>query len=150
MQVIKQAKQAEGKQAIPLNLPESCLACHTLNVASFPVKLTQLDGSVITVCHVARCVNCGYVKKYGIYKVIFKFNNGRPDFGMRYWTELKRNGITPDAFIEAVCEASKKQGPVLRTIWLDARNGLKQATATGKYYEIMRKWEGLINARRRF
>lgn len=136
----KRIEQVQETQETPLNLPESCLACRTLNVATFPVKLTQLDGSVITVCHVARCVNCGYIKNYGMYKGIFKLNNGRPDFGMRYWPELQRNGITPDDFIYAVCEASKEP---IRTIWLDARNGLKQAEPSVQARSLMRKFMGL-------
>lgn len=139
----KRIEQVQETQETPLNLPESCLACRTLNVATFPVKLTQLDGSVITVCHVARCVNCGYIKNYGMYKGIFKLNGNKPDFKMQYWKELQENGITPGEFIDAVCEAAKDKD---RTIWLDARNGLKQYVPTGKYADIARKWERLINA----
>lgn len=147
MQVTKQVKKQDAPQSAPLNLPESCLTCRTLNVASFPVKLTQLDGSVITVCYVARCLNCGYIKNYGLYKGIYKLNGKYADFKMQYWPELQKNGITPGAFIDAVCSASQEKD---RTIWLDARNGLKQAAPSGKYYEIMRKWEGLLNGRRAF
>ena len=144
MLVTKQAREQEKKE-IPLNLPESCLACRTLNVATFPVHLTQLDGSVITVCHVARCVNCGYIKNYGMYKGIFKLNGSKkPDFKMQYWKELKDNGITPGDFIDAVCEAAKDKD---RTIWLDARKGLKQAEPSGKYADFVRKWERMINER---
>ena len=143
----KLVEKPQEKQEIPLNLPESCLACRTLNVATFPVHLTQLDGSVITVCHVARCVNCGYIKNYGMYKGIFKLTVGKPDFKMQYWKELKDNGITPRDFIDAVCAAAEKQGPELRTIWLDARKGLKQAEPSGEYADFVRKWERMINAR---
>lgn len=146
MQVTKQTKN-EAKQPTPLNLPESCLACRTLNVASFPVKLTQLDGSVITVCHVARCVNCGYIKNYGMNKGIYKLNGKYADFKMQYWPELQKNGITPGAFIDAVCEAAKEKG---RSIWLDARNGLKQAQPSANMRRVMQTWEGLVNGRRAF
>lgn len=135
-------QKQEKKQEISLNRPESCLACHTLEVACFPVKLTQLDGSVITVCHVARCVNCGYIKNYGMYKGIFKLGVVKPDFKMQYWQELKHNGITPDMFVEAVCEAAKDKN---RTIWLDARKGLKQAAPQGKYHEMLKRLEQAVN-----
>lgn len=143
----KQIEQQKAQQETPLNLPGSCLACRTLNVATFPVKLTQLDGSVITVCHVARCVNCGYIKNYGLYKGIFKLNGIRPDFKMQYWKELQENGITPGEFIDAVCEAAKEKD---RTIWLDARNGLKQAQPSANMRRLMQTWEGLANGRRAF
>ena len=141
----KRIEQVQETQETPLNLPESCLACRTLNVATFPVKLTQLDGSVITVCHVARCVNCGYIKNYGMYKGIFKLNGNKPDFKMQYWKELQENGITPGEFIDAVCEAAKDKD---RTIWLDARNDLKQAQPSENARRIMYKWQELINASR--
>ncbi len=144
MQVIKQAKSQTTSQATPLNLPESCLACRTLNVASFPVKLTQLDGSVITVCYVARCFHCGYIKNYGLYKGIYKLNGKFPDFKMRYWPELQKNGITHGAFIDAVCEAAKEPG---RSIWLDARNGLKQAEPEGNWRQLQARFERLVYGR---
>lgn len=136
-------KPVEYKET-PLNLPESCLACRTLNVASFPVRLTQLDGKVITVCQVARCVNCGYIKNYGMYKGIFKLNGKIPDFNLRYWPELQKNGITPSTFIDAVCEAARDSK---RTIWLDARSGLRQAEPSASMRRVMQRWEGLLNAR---
>lgn len=141
----KRQEKPEEKKPVSLSEAQTCLACRTPNVATFPVKLTQLDGSVITVCHVARCVNCGYIKNYGLYKGIFKLTGGRPDFGMQYWPELKRNNITPGAFIDAVCEAAQDKN---RTIWLDARNGLKQAQPSANMIQVMRKWEGLIHGRR--
>lgn len=143
----KREQAAQIPQAAPLNLPESCLACRTLDVASFPVRLTQLDGSVITVCYVARCVNCGYIKNYGMYKGIFKLNGKYADFKLQYWPELQRNGITQSAFIDAVCEAAKEPG---RSIWLDARNGLKQAQPSANMRRVMQTWEGLLNARSGF
>lgn len=130
----------QPQEGISLNAREACLACHTANVASFPVHLTELDGKITLVCHVARCTNCGYIKNYGMYKGIFKLNNGRPDFGMRYWPELQRNGITPDDFIYAVCDAAKEP---IRTILLDARNGLKQAEPSAQARILMRKFMGL-------
>lgn len=133
-------QEPQKKQETPLNLPESCLACRSLNVASFPVKLTQLDGSVITVCYVARCVNCGYIKNYGMHKGIYKLNGKQASAKMQYWEELQRNGITPDEFIDAVCEAAKEP---IRTIWLDARNGLKQVEPSAQARILMRKFMGL-------
>lgn len=138
----KRQEQQNEKKEISLNAPETCLACHTANVATFPVHLTEFDGSVTLVCHVARCTNCGYIKNYGLYKGIFKLTSGRPDFGMKYWPELKRNDITPDAFIDAVCEAAKDKN---RTIWLDARNGLLQAEPSENAKKIMQRWEKLTN-----
>lgn len=134
-------KQQE-QQAIPLNNRESCLACRTLEVACFPVHLTELDGKVTLVCHVARCFNCGYIKNYGQHKGIFKFSGAKPDFKIQYWPELKRNGITPDKFIEAVCEAARDKD---RTIWLDARRNLTQAEPEGKYREILQRLERAVN-----
>lgn len=146
MQVTKQTNKQDAKQPTPLNLPESCLACRTLNVASFPVTLTQLDGSVITFCHVARCINCGYVKHYGLRSGIYKLKGKYADFKMQYWPELQKNGITPSAFEEAVLAAAgQKNSP----IWLDARNGLKQAEPQGNYRQIMQKWERVLNGRSR-
>ena len=107
-------------------------------MASFPVRLTQLDGSVITVCYVARCAHCGYIKHYGLCNGIFKLNGLRPDFAMRYWPELQRNGITPAAFEEAVCEAARQ---TRRAIWLDARNGLKQAEPEGDWRQMRARLE---------
>lgn len=144
MQVTKQANKNE-KSSISLNDPATCLACNTANVATFPVHLTELDGKITLVCHVARCTNCGYIKNYGMYKGIFKLTNGRPDFGMRYWPELQRNGITPDDFIYAVCDAAKDPA---RTIWLDARNGLKQAEPSEQARSLMQKFLGVQNAQR--
>lgn len=141
----KREQGPEMAQETPLNLPESCLACRTLNVATFPVHLTELDGRVTIVCHVARCVNCGYIKNYGMYKGIFKLQGKHADFNMRYWPELQRNGITPGAFIDAVCEASKDKD---RTIWLDARNGLKQSQPSENARKIMQHWQELANAAR--
>lgn len=130
-----------------LNAANRCMACGAHDVATFPVHLTQLDGSVVLICHVARCMNCGYVKNYGMYKGIFKLNGIKPDFKMQYWKELQENGITPDDFIYAVSKSAEKQGQVLRTIWLDARNGLKQYMPTGKYADFARKWEQLTHAK---
>lgn len=141
----KQTKMQPIEQTVnPLNLPESCLACRTLNVASFPVRLTQLDGSVITVCQVARCVNCGYIKNYGMHKGIFKLTGKVADFNLQYWPELKKNNITPDEFVGAICAAAENKE---RSIWLDARNGLKQAEPTGKYQHIMARWQQLAYGR---
>lgn len=142
----KQIEQPKEQQDIPLSLPESCLACRTLNVASFPVRLTQLDGTVVTVCHVARCVNCGYIKNYGLHKGIFKLNGKHADFKMQYWPELKRNGINPGRFEEAVIEASRNKD---RMIWLDARNGLLPAEPDGTAGQIMKRWEALLNGSRK-
>lgn len=141
MQVIKQTNTTV-KNETPLNLRESCLACRTLNVASFPVHLTELDGSVTLVCYVARCLNCGYIKNYGMYKGIFKLNGVKPDFKMQYWPELKRNGITPDMFLDAVLEAARYKS---RTIWLDARKGLAQAEPEGKYQDLLKRLESVGN-----
>lgn len=141
----RQEVKTEKKNEISLNAREACLACHTANVATFPVHLTEFDGSVTLVCHVARCTNCGYIKNYGLYKGIFKLTSGRPDFGMQYWPELKRNNISPDEFIDAVCEAGKDKN---RTIWLDARNGLLQAQPSANMIQVMRKWEEIIHGRR--
>ncbi len=140
MQVTKQAKKQDAPQATPLHLPESCLACRTLNVASFPVKLTQLDGSVITVCYVARCFHCGYIKNYGLRKGIYKLTGRVPDFNLQYWPELQRNGITPAAFVEAVCAAAREPRP----IWLDARTGLKQAEPEGNWRQLQARFERLV------
>ena len=138
----EQQTQPNEQKAVPLSRPESCLACRSQEVACFPVHLTELDGKVTLVCHVARCVNCGYIKNYGLHKGIFKLSGSKPDFKMQYWPELRRNGITPDQFVEAVCEASRDKN---RTIWLDARKGLKQAEPEEKYNAALKRLEGMIN-----
>ena len=134
-------KQNQQKQ-VSLNAPQTCLACHSAEVACFPVHLTEFDGKVTLVCHVARCKNCGYIKNYGLNKGIFKLGGVKPDFKMQYWPELRRNGITPDQFVEAVCEAARDKE---RTIWLDARRNLAQAEPEGKYREILQQLEKAVN-----
>ena len=128
--------------AASLSRPESCLACRAQEVACFPVHLTELDGKVTLVCYAARCKSCGYIKNYGVYKGIFKLGGVKPDFKMQYWPELRRNGITPDQFVEAVCEAARDKE---RTIWLDARRNLAQAEPEGKYQEILKRLEQTVN-----
>lgn len=120
MDVTKRKKDTEEKKEIPLNLPSSCLACRTLGVATFPVYLTEHSGKTSIVCYVARCVNCGFIKRYGMYPGIFKMPLAKPDFHIERWPEILRNGIDPLAFEEAILNA--KKGP----IYLDARNGLKE------------------------
>lgn len=128
------------KNDLPLNTPGMCLACRHPEVASFPVHLTEMDGTVTLVCYVARCNNCGYIKNYGMFKGIYKLNGKIPDFNMKYWPELRRNDITPGEFIDAILEAAKEP----RSIWLDARNGLLQAEPEGDQAELLKRFHALV------
>lgn len=122
----------------------SCMACwnkpltaengptapraHGVSV-SLPVHLTWLDGKVTLVCYVARCVECGFIKRYGAMPGIYKLNGMRADFGVAYWDEIKRNRIDPDKFIQAVLDSPK--GPV----WVDAKAVQHESRERAPFYE---------------
>lgn len=144
MQVTKQTKNSQEKQELPLNLPESCLACHSLEVMTQPVYLTELDGKVTQAGYVARCVRCGYIKSFGLHKGIGRLVGRKLRTDFAYWPVLRRNNITPDEWIGAVINAAENKG---RMVWLDARNGLLPAEPEGKYAEVIKRWKGLLNAK---
>lgn len=144
MQVTKQANKKE-QSSISLNDPATCLACKTANVATFPVYLTELDGKVTQAGHVGRCANCGHIKHYGVNNCIGRSSGKVLKADFHRWAVLKRNGIRPSDWIEAVCDASRNPK---RMIWLDARNGLLPAEPEGKLREVMKRWEGILNAQR--
>jgi hypothetical protein len=137
--------KTEVKNEISLNAPETCLACKTPNVATFPVYLTELDGKITQTGHVGRCANCGHIKHYGVNNCIGRYSGKVLKADFHRWAVLKRNGIMPSEWIEAVCDASRNPK---RMIWLDARNGLLPAEPEGKMREVMKRWEGLLNAQR--
>ena len=111
---------------------------------SVPVHLIELNGNKTLVCYVAKCMECGYVKRYGLNLGIYKLNGSKPDFNVQYWPEIRRNHINPDDFIQAILDYGK--GPV----WIDARNGLLPAEPEEEAAQIIKRWEGLLNARSRF
>jgi ferredoxin-like protein FixX len=113
-------------------------------VVSVPVHLIELNGNQTLVCYVAKCMECGYVRRYGLNPGIYKFNGTKTDCNVHYWPEIRRNYINPDDFIQAILEYGK--GPV----WLDSRNGLKRAEPEEKWKQVIERWERLINARSRF
>lgn len=98
-------------------------------VASLPIHLIELDGKVTLVCYVARCVECGFIKRYGYEPGIYKLNGMRPDFGVAYWDEIKRNRIDPDKFIQAILDAPKGH------IWLKAKDLQKESRERAPFYE---------------
>lgn len=128
-----------------LNAANRCLACGAHDVATFPVYLTELDGKVTQAGHVGRCANCGHIKHYGVNNCIGRYSGKVLKADFHRWAVLKRNGIMPSEWIEAVCDASRNPK---RMIWLDARNGLLPAEPEGKMREVMKRWEGLLNAQR--
>lgn len=140
--------KTEVKKEISLNAPETCMACRTPNVATFPVYLTELDGKITQAGHVGRCANCGTIKHYGVNNCIGRFSGSskkllKADF--HRWAVLKRNGIRPSDWIEAVCAASRNKEQM---IWLDARNGLLPAEPEGKWKDVLKRWEALVNEKR--
>lgn len=111
--------------------PEGCMACWNMpltaddsqtaprahgTVASLPVHLVENSGKVTIVCYVARCMNCGHVKRYGAIPGIFKMPLHHPDTNIAKWPEILRNGIDPLKFEEAILKAPKGK------IWLNARD----------------------------
>jgi hypothetical protein len=124
---------------------DSCLACWNKRltqedgplaprahgrIVSQPVHLVENNGKTIIVCYIGRCMTCGHVASVGARHIIFKMPLHKPDYGIQYWPELKRNGIDIFDFEEAICNA--KQGP----IYLDARNGLQEPPLD----ENLKKW----------
>lgn len=98
-------------------------------VVSLPVHLTELDGTQAIVCYVARCMGCGFIKRYGAMPGIYKLNGMRADFGVAYWDEIKRNRIDPDKFIQAVLDAPKGH------IWLNAKELQYESRERAPFYE---------------
>lgn len=143
----RQEVKTETKNEISLNAPETCLACRTPNVATFPVYLTEFDGKITMAGHVGRCANCGHIKHYGISNCIGRSSGRRIIQDMKFWPVLKRNNIRPGEWIDAVLEASRDPK---RMIWLDARNGLLPADPDGNAAEFYKRFERLINARGKF
>lgn len=144
----KMVEEQKQEQSISLNDPATCMACRTPNVATFPVYLTELDGKITQAGHVGRCVNCGTIKHYGVNNCIGRFSGSgkkllKADF--HRWAVLKRNGIRPSDWIEAVCDASRNKEQM---IWLDARNGLLPAEPEGKWKDVLKRWEALVNEKR--
>ena len=144
----KTFEEQKQEKGISLNAPETCMACRTPNVATFPVYLTELDGKITQAGHVGRCANCGTIKHYGVNNCIGRFSGSskkllKADF--HRWAVLKRNGIRPSDWIEAVCNASRNKEQM---IWLDARNGLLPAEPEGKWKDVLKRWEALVNEKR--
>ena len=102
-------------------------------VISMPVHLTGIDGKHTLICYVAKCAECGFVKRYGAIPGIYKLNGMRADFGVAYWPEIKQNRIDPDKFIQAVLDAPK--GPV----WIYAASVQYESRERAPFYEPTRR-----------
>lgn len=143
MQVTKQTKQQEEK---PKDTNHRCMACGKYEVATFPVYLTEMDGHITQAGHVVRCQNCGYIKRYGLEAGIGRLNGTRMLKDFNRWPVLKRNGIGPDEWEQAVLDAARDKK---RMVWVDARNGLLPADPDGTAAQIYKRWERLLNERSR-
>lgn len=69
---------------------------------SLPVMLVELDGKTTLVCYRAECPDCGDVKYYAGKGCPYKLIGGKADFGVAFWPEIRRNGLDPDGFVNAV------------------------------------------------
>lgn len=148
----KNEKGEEVKSSIWPFQNDSCMACWNMPltenqsqtaprahgiVVSLPVHLVEKNGNVTIVCYVARCVNCGHVKSYGVIPGIFKMPLVAPDTNIAKWPEILRNDIDPIKFEEAILNAPKGK------IWLNSQD-LQKVQVTRErpsFYEPV--WEGL-------
>lgn len=69
---------------------------------SLPVMLVELDGKITQVGYRAECIACGDVKYYEGKGCVYKLISGKADFGVAFWPEIRRNGLDPDGFVNAV------------------------------------------------
>lgn len=115
----KQQQQPIDKQGPAIRPPEGCQVCwgqekqgggyHYGIFTSIPVYL--VNGNKYTqVCYVAKCVNCGHIQAYGLQQGVYKLDGKKPNFGIAYWPEIRRNHINPDKFLHKVLRSER--GPV--------------------------------------
>lgn len=74
---------------------------------SVPVYLVELNGKTTQICYRAQCVECGDVNIYNGCSA-YKLKDGRVDFAVEYWPEIRRNGLDPEAFKEAVLTSKSR------------------------------------------
>ena len=135
----------DGKTTILAHTKDSCMACWNKEltadkapmaprahgiVVSMPVHLIEREGNIILLCYTARCMECGYTKRYGVLPGIYKLSGNKPDFGIQFWPEIKRNNIDPDKFIEEVLNTERG-----RPVWVDAKDVQYASQERAPFYE---------------
>ena len=121
MQIEEQVKEGQKKEVPAIRPPEGCYVCWGKKkdhdekgfcygiYTSVPVYL--VDGKkYIHVCYIARCVNCGHIRSYGIQQGIYKLNGNKADFGISYWPEIQKYRVDVDKFLNKIFHSQK--GPV--------------------------------------
>lgn len=129
---------------IDKNDPRYCPACEKLTFSAFPVHLRELDGTDTLICKVIKCAECDRIKHYGLDLGIGRISGNILKNDYQNWPELRRNGITPERFVDAILAHPEGH------IWLDARNGLKPVEPEGDKEDLLKRWEAFIKRQGNF